>query len=193
MRTIHRNYQDPVELIWLQAAADMGMRVVRDADVFAAWDGQGTLKIGVPESLDADDSLAQMILHETCHALIEGPDAFHLPDWGLQLDQPDQKVREFACLRLQAALTQPFGLREFFASTTQFRRYYDSLPDDPLIPDGDPAVPPAQEGFRRSALEPWASALQLALRQTADIAAIVRDVAGPNSLWRTFQQDTAHA
>ena len=163
----------------------MGMTIERSSDVFAAWDGTGVLQIGTPETLDPDDSLAQMILHETCHGLIEGPDAFYLPDWGLQIDNPAQRVREHSCLRLQAALSQPFGLREFFAATTNFRKYYDQLPADPLVDDGDPAVEAAQEGMERATTGPWSAAIREALEATQRISEIVKSIAGVTSLWST--------
>ncbi|MEQ9407316.1 MAG: hypothetical protein RIK87_06295 [Fuerstiella sp.] len=183
-KIIPTQYQDPLEIIWVQTAASLGIRVERDPHVFAAWDGRQVLKIGVPESLDPDDCLAQMILHEFCHALVEGPDAFQLPDWGLQIDNPAQRVREHACLRLQAALTTPFGLRTFFAATTSFRRYYDRLPPDPLCGD-DPAVQPAIAGWQRAQQAPWCLPLRQALTATAGLAALVQSFAPADSLWKT--------
>jgi len=188
MRRITHHYRDPLEIIWLHAAAQMGLQVQRSSEVFAAWDGQGTLTIGSPETLDPDDSLAQMILHECCHALVEGPDAVHLPDWGVQIDNPAHRIREHATLRLQAALTNPFGLRQFFAATTTFRRYYDQLPPDPLqTSDNDPAVPLAQIAWQRSQTGPWAAELRTALTRTAQIAEIVQPAASQVSLWSAFQ------
>lgn len=183
MRTIDRTYQDPLELIWIQTAAELGIKVERDATVFASWDGAGTLLIGTPETLDADDSLAQMIFHEICHALVEGPEAFQLPDWGLESDNPAHRVREHACLRLQAALADKYGLREFLASTTVYRKYYDSLPSNPLDDDGDPSVAPAQAGRQRSHEEPWSAPLDRALRLTFGIADLVSRIAPVASLW----------
>ena len=176
-------YEDPLDLIWLHAAAAAGMTVRRVSDVFASWDGNGTLSIGVPETLDPDDTLAQMILHEMCHALTEGPDAFHLPDWGIQITNPKHRYREHACLRLQAALTAEFGLRKFLAATTSFRSYYDSLPDNPLEPSDDPAVRAAVSGWERAVSGPWSDLLHDALQATAQIAEVVRSVAPPESLW----------
>ena len=57
MRTIHKTYTDPLELIWIHAAAQLGMRLERSPEVNASWDGNGVLTIGTPETLDADDSL----------------------------------------------------------------------------------------------------------------------------------------
>ena len=183
MRNVTHTYQDPLELIWIQTAARCDIRVERDPTVFASWDGAGVLRVGVSESLDADDSLAQMILHELCHALVEGPDALGVPDWGLDIDRLEHVVHEHACLRLQAALADTCGLRAFFASTTDFRDYYDTLPADPLADTDNAAVRLASAGWKRSQNEPWRSPLQEALSATKRIAAIVEATAPPESIW----------
>lgn len=195
MRQVHRQYEDPLELIWLVTAARLGLRVVRDNEVFASWDGQGTLRVGTAETLDEDDSLAQMIFHEICHALVEGPAAFHLPDWGLDITDPVQRVREHACLRLQAALATPHGLRGFFAATTAARKYYDKLPHDPLAElkgqADDPAIAPAKEGWERAVTGLWAADVRSALRATAEIARATSDFAQSGSLWHTSPSDAS--
>jgi len=183
VRKILQTYHDPVELIWLHAAARMGMQIVRSAEVNASWDGQSVLTIGTPETLDPDDSLAQMILHEACHALCEGPESLRKPDWGLESFNPAKKVREHACLRLQAAFADRYGMRSFFAATTVFRRYYDRLPADPLADDGDPAVEIAREALTLANAGPWSEPLDDALRRTAMIAEIMDDIASTDSLW----------
>jgi hypothetical protein len=145
------------------------------------------LRIGTPETLDPDDSLAQMILHELCHLLVEGPEAIHLPDWGLE-NNPSKVVHEHATLRLQAALADTVGLREFFAATTVFRKYYDELPISPLEVDGDPAVELALAAWHRTRSAPWAEPLHQALRMTADIGHLVQNIAPADSIWsRTAQ------
>lgn len=183
MRTATLIYRDPLDLIWIQTARLLGVQVERDASVFASWDGAGVLRIGTPETLDPDDSLAQMILHELCHLLVEGPDAMSRADWGLVSDNPQHRVREHACLRLQAALADTVGLREFFAATTVFRVYYDRLPNNPLENDGDPAVTLALAAWQRARSEPWAGPLDRALRMTAEIAHMLRVIVPPDSLW----------
>lgn len=182
MRTISHVYQDPLEVIWICAARELGIDVKRDSTVFAHWDGAGTLRIGTPETLDADDSLAQMIFHEVCHSLVEGPAAFQLPDWGLEND-PSRRVHEHACLRLQAALADVYGLRSFLAATTMFRSYYDQLSENPLDPDGDSAVELALAGWERSRQGPWAAPLERALRLTSKVAKVIGEIAPTNSLW----------
>ncbi|QDT69252.1 hypothetical protein MalM25_21860 [Planctomycetes bacterium MalM25] len=187
MRPITTTYTDPLDLVWLHAAERMGMRVERSAEVNASWDGAGVLTIGTPETLDPDDCLAQMILHEACHALVEGPESLGKLDWGLR-NEPDAAVHEHAALRLQAALADRHGLRAFFASTTVFRAYYDTLPAEPLTPspldgDDDPAIPMARAAWQRTHAGAWAEPLEEALARTAQIAAALRGVACEDSLW----------
>jgi hypothetical protein len=106
--------------------------VIRTPDAYAATDGRGTLAIGAASTLDADDSLAQMIFHELCHSLVEGPDSFAQPDWGMDNTGPDHDWREHACLRVQALLAGRYGLRALLAPTTEHRAFYDALGPDPL-------------------------------------------------------------
>ena len=188
MRAISNQYADPLDLIWIHAARSMGLRIQRSNQVFATWNGRDTLTLGVPESLDPDDSLAQLVFHEICHALCEWPDGLRLPDWGLESDNPAHRVREHACLRLQAALSQRFGLRQFLAATTVFRRYYDKLPTDPLLEDGDPAVAIARQALLHLQSNGWKTPLENALSQTAQIADILKNVVGQDSLWATANQ-----
>ncbi|MFO1000704.1 MAG: hypothetical protein U0936_10210 [Planctomycetaceae bacterium] len=192
MRTIDRKYADPVDLIWLHAATEMGMRIERSAEVNASWNGAGVLTIGTPETLDPDDCLAQMILHESCHALCEGEQSLHKPDWGLESFNPDKKVREHACLRLQAMFADRYSMRSFYASTTMFRRYYDLLPADPLGDGDDPAIQIAREAWERANIGPWAKPLDDALRRTAMIADVIKNISDVTSLWHlpiTFSRD----
>ena len=106
-----------------------------------------------------------------------------LPDWGLENDQPDHVIREHACLHLQAALAGKFGLREFFATTTDFRTYYDQLPLDPLADQSDAATRIACEAWTRATQGPWAQPLAVALKLTSEIANTVQAVADQKSLW----------
>jgi hypothetical protein len=182
-RPITREYRDPLELVWLHAASLFGMRVVRDSEVFAAWDGRGTLRIGTVDLLDADDSLAQMLLHEMCHALVAGPQQYHREDWGLHYDEPRHRVFEHAALRLQAALADAAGLRRFLAATTEFRKYYDRLAADPLAGDDD-AARLAREVFHSRQNRQQLEVLREAIRRTALLRDVVADIAGEGSLWR---------
>lgn len=182
-RVIDRQYQDPVDLIWLRAAADLNLNVQRSAEAYAAYDGKGNLTISVADEFDADDSLAQMIFHEICHWLVSGINARDLPDWGLSNTSNRDLVYEYACHRLQAALSAPFGLRAFMAVTTSWRPYWDGLPENPLEDGDDPAIAIAQTGFKLAKTQPFESVLTRSLSATAAIADAVRSVAGSTSLW----------
>ena len=161
----------------------MGMEVVRSAEVNASWNGDGILTIGTPETLDPDDCLAQMVLHEVCHALCEGPESLHQLDWGLDNFDPAKKVHEHACLRLQAALADQYSMRPFFAATTMFRSYYDHLPAEPLAEGDDAAIARAKAGWERAHNGPWATALDEALRRTVQIANALHGLTTEDSLW----------
>lgn len=194
-------YIDPLDAIWLAVARQVGLVVERSAEVFAATDGRGRLVLGTPDTLDPDDCLAQMVLHELCHWLVQGERAFAAPDWGLCNESERDVVREHACLRLQAWLTAPHGLRDVLAPTTDFRAYYDRLGDDPLgdeasgarFGDGgvgeEEAIQLARDAAARSTQPPWAPHLQRALEATGEIARTVAalapdDVASSRpSLW----------
>lgn len=188
-RTIRTQYQDPLDLIWSSAAEKLGFRIARSTAVFASFDGRSTLTISGDSEFDADDNLAQMVFHELCHALVAGPDGRRLPDWGLENTDNRDVISEYATNRLQAFLSARHGLRAFFATTTDFRLYYDALPQDPLAPCVD-ALDPQNKAvaLTRRALadadqEPWNTVLNDALRRTAIIAAAVAGVAPAHSLW----------
>ncbi|GJM21655.1 MAG: hypothetical protein DHS20C15_15700 [Planctomycetota bacterium] len=183
-------YQDPLDLIWTRVAQRCGLRLERSAEVFASWDGKDTLHLARADDFDPDDSLAQLVLHELCHALVEGPAALRRPDWGLCNRSERDIVREHACHRVQAALSTPHGLRLLLAPTTEHRVYFDALPQDPLAsPDDndcepDPALPAAREGHARALHGPWADALREGLELSAQLLAVVGPVAPEGSLWR---------
>ena len=178
---VHR-YADPLDVIWIACAARVGYRVERSREVYASTDGRGTLLIGADDLLDADDSLAQMILHELCHALIEGEVGEALADWGLDNASNRHLSRERACLRLQAYLAGSAGLREFLAPTTDFRvTFWNSLPADPFgAPEAsggrrEPSCVAARIGAWRATQPRWAAPLADALVATADIASRVAE------------------
>lgn len=180
----HR-YADPVDEIWLAAARRLGVEVRRSDEVYAAYDGRGVLTVSDAAHFDADDSLAQLIFHELCHALVSGRDAMQRADWGLCNVDGRDLVCEHACHRVQAALSARHGLRELMAVTTEHRPYWDALPDDPLAPGDDPAIELAQRAFQRARKGVWGETLALALAATAEIAEVVRPFAADGSLWRT--------
>ena len=170
-RKPRHSYLDPLDAIWLTATDRIGFRVVRSSEVYASTDGKGVMTIGDASTLDPDDCLAQMILHELCHSLIEGPESLELPDFGLDNESEQDVVREHACLRLQAWLTEKHGLRRVLAPTTDFRSYYDALPEDPFADGDDSATAMARAGATRSEQPPWAPHLWEALEATARILA----------------------
>ncbi len=184
-RSITHRYDDPVDLIWIHAAADLGLKVVRSADAYAAYDGNGTLTICDATHFDADDCLAQMIFHEICHWLVAGRRGFKMEDWGLSNLDDSDLVYEYAAIRVQAALSRPYGLRSFMAVTTDWRPYWDSLPENPLLDGNDPAITLAQDAHFLSRREPFEAVLKRALSATATIADAVRDSSEQNSLWKT--------
>ncbi len=181
-------YLDPLDALWTEAAARMGLRIERTDEVFASVDGYGRIRLGTPATLDGDDCLAQLILHELCHALVQGEARWAEPDWGLDNRGAGDDERERACLRTQAALLAPRGLRVVLAPTTDFRPFYDALPEDPLS-----LGPPAELALARVAAArldegPWAPHLRVALDATASIVHAVWDAGAPEgSLYARYE------
>ena len=112
-RQVRSRYVDPIEFIWLQCFSTLGWCVRRSGEVFASWDGEGVLTLGRDADLDVDDHCAQMILHEICHALIEGPSGWKQIDWGLDNTDARHLDRELACHRLQAYWADQVSMRSF--------------------------------------------------------------------------------
>src|SRR2546423_1614891 len=106
-----------IDEIWRRAAAGVGFALARTAEAYATSDGHGGIAIGATETLDDDDAFAQLVFHELCHAITEGEGALRKPDWGLD-NVPAHTVREHACLRVQARLSDRFALRAVMAPTT---------------------------------------------------------------------------
>ena len=186
MRPITHRYEDPLDRVWLTAAARVGLRVTRSREVYASTDGRGTLALGAAETLDADDCLAQMIFHELCHSLVAGPASFEEIDWGLDNESARDLELERACLRVQAVLAGRYGLRELLAPTTDHRAFYDALELDPLAGEGG-SITLARSALSRAERPPWAPHLLAALEATARMAEAVRAFAGEGSLWERAQ------
>jgi hypothetical protein len=170
VRPIRARYRDPLDLIWLATAKRLGLHVRRNPAIFSATDGTGLLELGPFSTLDPDDTTAQMILHELCHWITNGLETFRERDWGFPLDA-ELDWREHSCLRLQAAITGRYGLREMLAPTSQFRAYYDSIPEDVYAPLDDSAgeaevVALARVAVRRADGEPWKAPMHEALVAT---------------------------
>jgi hypothetical protein len=189
MREASHRYEDPLDRVWATCAARVGLRLRRAGDVNAATDGRGTLTLATDDGLDADDCLAQMVFHELCHSLVQGAESFDQPDWGLDNFTDVDALRERACLRVQATLARPHGLRAFFAPTTDYRAFYDALPEDALpnvsLP-GDAQRPEvvevllARRAAARAGRAPWGPHLEDALTATAAIVTVAHAYAdGP--------------
>jgi len=186
-RSIDARYDDPLDLIWRRCARSLGIEVMRSDSVYASFDGQSQLTLSTRQHFDPDDSLAQLIFHELCHALVAGPRRMKRVDWGMENIDEHDLLQEHACHRLQASLADRHGLRALFAVTTEHRSHWDTLPIDPLAMGDDPAIGLARDANDRASREPWASALDLALTQTASIAALLRASAPADSLWARTQ------
>lgn len=205
-RTIEKYYSDPIEMIWEHCIHHLGWQLSRSNEVFASWDGKSTLTIAKVSDLDPDDSLAQLILHELCHACIEGKAAWSKTDWGLDNTNEQHLVNELACHRLQAALADQVDLRTFFAVTTDWRPYYDQIPehwdqaqnDEQIMRWSEAfnqdindaryldlhAIKLAQRGFSllKSEEQFW-GALSTALEQSKSIAQVLKPIVTGDSLW----------
>ena len=177
-RPIRSRYLDPCEVIWLATARRLGLHIRRSPWVFSATDGSGLLQLSTREDLDADDCLAQMLLHEICHWCTNGEKTFRERDWGFDLDGPTDP-REHAALRLQAWLADQVGLRTWFGPTGIYRQYYDKIPADPLQPMDDSewdetVTRVAGEAIERIQSPPWHPHVLEAMRATAELSALVR-------------------
>lgn len=180
-------YLDPLETIWVRALEKLGIKVVFSTGAYADLDGKGTLSIGTTRNLDPDDCVAQIIFHEICHWLIEGIDSVHKVNWGVVNTSLADLDREYATLRLQAALAEPYGLRKFLANTTDHRAYYDALPKDPFAQSNDGTAQLARVGLARASSPPWAPVLQQALAATQAIVAATASMALPPSLYCLYE------
>ncbi len=184
------SYRDPLSEVWLAAAMKIGLRVSRTSDAFAHSDGKGGLEIAHADELDKDDCLAQMIFHELCHSLVEGPESFEKPDWGLNNQSNVDDEREHATLRVQALLAGRYGLRALLGPTTDFRSFYDALGPDPLHPPQSASSCAARLAIQRSATNPWWPHLAKALEATAEIARTAAKWSAPSespSLYRLVE------
>jgi len=177
-RTIDARYCDPLDLLWLELARKLGLVVVRSGHTYASTDGRGTLYLSAVSDMDPDDCLAQMILHEICHWMVQGRHSVGWVDWGLDNEGTRDVEREHACLRLQAALLDEMGLRRALGPTTSFRAYYDALPRDPFEEQSTEqrqSIVLARAAFARRNHAPFGDHLSQALRATATILRTVRD------------------
>jgi hypothetical protein len=179
-------YADPVDLIWLSLAKKLGFRIHRSDEAYASFDGEHVLTICTPAEFDEDDCLAQMILHELCHALVGGDKALKTRDWGITSEGEDDLLQEHATHRLQAYLSGVYGLQDMLAVTTEWRSHYDVLGEEPLKGE-EPSVSMAQKGLENARAWRWESPIQRAMKATAEIAKITRPFTDERSLWNSSQ------
>ncbi len=157
-----------IEGIWIASAAEVGLKVERVRSAYASTDGHGRIEIGVDEILDSADAIAQLIFHELCHGLVEGPERWSAPDWGLSNADARDIEREHACLRVQVHLAERYGLRELMAPTTEYRGYHDEISGDPLVHESDGAAAVAREAIDRASSRRWIDVLDRALAETRE-------------------------
>lgn len=193
-RPVTHRYLDPLDAVWITAAERMGLRIERGPESYATTDGHGTLVLSDTDGMDPDDCLAQMILHEICHSLVSGSQSFGWVDWGLDNEGTRDVVLEHACLRLQAALLSPLGLRRILGPTTDFRAFYDALPADPFEERDEAereSIVRARAALVRRRQRPWREHLQGALEASATILhAASEATSDPASLLATVEART---
>jgi len=131
---------ETITSLWMSVAADAGWQVIRTTAAYASSDGAGRIFVGVDEVLDPDDAPAQLIFHELCHALTQGPASWGHPDWGLSNTDARDVTAEHACLCVHVLLTAPFALRGAMAPTTEYRPYHDGLDARALESSADEAA-----------------------------------------------------
>lgn len=118
---------------WLALLTAFDGRIERRDDCFVAWLADTrTLVVGTDRELDADDTLAQIVLHELCHFLCEGLTSDREDDWGLNNMTDDDLPNEYAALRLQAKLLETPVLRTYLQPTTDHRWFFEALGANPL-------------------------------------------------------------
>ena len=141
---------------WLALLGDVGGQLARSPDCFVAWLGDSrTLLVADEPDLDDDDTLAQIILHELCHHLVEGPESVDLDDWGLNNMTDDDLANEHAALRLQAAILHRPVLRRYLQPTTNHRWFYEGLGSDPLREAQHPETDAASIRLASAGWERW--------------------------------------
>lgn len=154
---------------WAALLARFGGRIRRSSDAYVSWlADRRELLVSPDEELDPDDTIAQIVLHELCHFLVEGLASDAHDDWGLDNMSDVHLANEYAALRLQAHLLHTPARRQYLHPTTDHRWFYEALADSPI---DDPVHPPtdarsvalAQQGVRHAAQWPLFEALQVEL------------------------------
>lgn len=78
------------------------------------------------------------------------------------------------------------------AVTTDWRPYWDALPEDPLEVGDDPAIAIAQAALDRARRAPFDTVLTRSLSATAAIADAIRGLTQPSSLWNATRSRTGN-
>lgn len=113
-----------VDGLWVGLLEEAGFRLARRSTSYVWYDGAGEVAVAPDDELDADDTLAQIILHELVHFLVQGEAARNEPDWGLDNLTDRDAYLEEAALVMQRRLLAVWGLESVLVPTTDFRPYY---------------------------------------------------------------------
>lgn len=149
--------------LWIALLEQAGFRLARRSTSYVWYDGRGEVAIAPDEELDADDTLAQIILHELVHLLVQGEEARSEPDWGLDNLTDSDAYLEEAALVVQLRLLTLWGLEAVLVPTTDFRPYY--LTEAAAEARAD-RLQAADAGWARWLVWPQREAAEAALRAT---------------------------
>lgn len=112
------------DALWISLLQQAGFRLVRRSTSYVWYDGAGEVAVAPDDELDADDTLAQILLHELVHFLVQGEASRTQPDWGLDNLSDRDAYLEEAALLLQQRILRAFALEDVLVPTTDFRSYY---------------------------------------------------------------------
>lgn len=157
-----------VDDLWVGLLSAAGFTLKRRSTSYVWYDGAGEIAIAPDEELDADDTLAQIILHELVHFLVQGEEARHEPDWGLDNLSDQHAYLEEAALVMQLRLLTAWQLEQVLVPTTDFRPYYLSEAGSESRTD---RLAAAEAGWSRWLAWPHRSVAEAALRATRDALA----------------------
>jgi hypothetical protein len=149
--------------LWVALLEQAGFRLARRSASYVWYDGRGEVAIAPDEELDDDDTLAQIILHEMVHLLVQGEEARTEPDWGLDNLTDRDAYLEEAALVMQLRLLRLWGLEAVLVPTTDFRGYYLTEASEEARPD---RLEAAEAGWQRWLLWPHRGAAERALAAT---------------------------
>ena len=154
--------------LWVELLEQAGFRLARRSTSYVWYDGRGEVAIAPDEELDADDTLAQIILHEMVHLLVQGEAARTEPDWGLDNLTDSDAYLEEAALVVQLRLLSLWGLEAVLVPTTDFRGYYLTEAASEARTD---RLSAAEAGWERWLLWPHREAAERALAATRSAVA----------------------